>query len=124
MRVPVTHRVNRELSAWLCALVVVAGLSLTSSLPRSGQVLAELPSRTLAAAAQTLGNVLADIVPSSRPLRASMLTPHCEVLPVPHARELGAVLRGAYTAYPDSVVTVRWAGEYPHGTRVVSVCER
>lgn len=122
MRAPVTHRVNRELSAWLCALVIVAGLSLTSSFPRGGEVLAQFPSRTLAEAAQTLGDVLGHIAASETP-RATMLRPNCQVLPVQDPRELAEVLRAAYTAYPDSVVTVARAGDYPQAGRVVFLCD-
>jgi hypothetical protein len=39
-------------------------------------------------------------------------------------REVAAVQRGAYMAYPGADITVRWTGEYPRHTPVVVICDR
>ncbi len=124
MSVPSVHRVPPELAAWIGALIMAAGLSLSSSLPRNGAAWAELPPGTLATAVQTLGTVLGPVAPSSTGESSAFLRPDCLVLLVPDPRELAAVLRGAYVAYPGASVSIGWAGAHPDAMRVVAVCER
>ncbi len=124
MSVPSVHRAPRELAAWIGALIIAAGLSLTSSLPRNGAAWAELSPGTIATAVQTLGTVLGRVAPSSAGEPSAFLRPDCLVLRVPDPRELAAVLRGAYITHPEAQVAVRWAGVPPDTMRIVSVCER
>lgn len=115
------HRPSRETAAWVCALSVAAGLSLGSSLPRNGAQWADLPPRTIGAAAQTISSALDGLARDSR-RSASLLRPDCTVLRVPDPREVSLVMRAAYAAHPGAVITVGWLGEYPRAARVVSVC--
>lgn len=120
MHVHSAHRASPEAAAWAGAAILVAGLSLSSSFPRSPVSAAEPPIGTAVWPLSAGAGSLVDESPESGSV---FLRRDCFVLRVPDPRELAAVMRAASAGYPDALVTVAWAGERPRAMRVVAVCD-